>query len=123
MTWIVALFGIVITLLGIVGLVRPPSLLRFVQLPWSSQVGLYLSIGIRAVFGLVLLMAASASRFPEAFWILGIVSLVAALVVPFMGLARLQGFVQWWTRRPPGLIRGWSLVVVAFGVFLLYGSM
>jgi len=123
MTWIVALFGIAITLLGILGLVRPTSLLRFVQRPWKSQMGLYLNIGIRVVFGLVLLMAASGSRFPEAFRILGIISLVAAVVAPFIGLARLQGFVQWWTSRSPGFIRGWSLVAAGFGLFLFYGSM
>ena len=123
MTWVVALFGIVITLLGILGLVRPTRLIRLVQRPWESQKGLYLSIGIRVVFGIVLLIAASESRFPEAFWILGIISLVAAVVAPFLGFARLQGIVQWWARRSPGFVRSWSLVAAAFGVFLFYGSL
>jgi len=43
MTWLVALFGIAITWLGILGLVRPGSLIRLVQRPWQSQGGLYLS--------------------------------------------------------------------------------
>ncbi len=123
MTWLVALFGIAITWLGILGLVRPGSLIRLVQRPWQSQGGLYLSIGIRVVFGIVIIMAASESRFPEAFQILGIISLVAAIVAPFFGFARLQGFVQWWAGRSSGFIRGWSLVAAAFGVFLFYGSL
>ena len=123
MTWVVALFGIAIILLGILGLVRPGSLICLVQQPWQSQKGLYLSIGIRVVFGIVLLLAASQSRFPEAFRILGIISLVAAVVVPFLGFVRLQRFVQWWTRQSPGFVRGWSLVAATFGVFLFYGSL
>jgi len=123
MTWVVALFGIVITLLGILGLVRPGSLIRLVQQPWQSQRGLYLSIGIRLVFGIVLLLAASQSRFPEAFSILGIISLAAAAVAPFLGFARLQRFVQWWANRSSGFVRGWSLVAAAFGGFLFYGSL
>ncbi len=123
MTLIVAGFGIAITWLGILGLVRPRSLIRLVQQPWQSLMGLYLSIGIRLVFGLVLLTAASESRFPEAFRILGVISLVAAVVALFLGFVRLQRFVQWWTRRSPGFVRGWSVMVAAFGVFLFYGAM
>jgi len=89
----------------------------------GGKVSLYLSIGIRVVFGIVIIMAASESRFPEAFQILGIISLVAAMVAPFFGFARLQGFVQWWAGRSSGFIRGWSLVAAALGVFLFYGSL
>ncbi len=123
MTWMVALFGIAITLFGILGLIRPDSLIRLVRRPWRSQMGFYFNIGIRVIFGIVLLLTASQSRFPEAFRIVGIISLVAALVAPFLGFVRLQRFVQWWANRPSGLIRGWSLVAAAFGVFLLYGAL
>ncbi len=123
LTWVVALFGIAIILLGILGLIRPGSLIRMVQRSWQSQRGFYFNIGIRVVFGLVLLMAASASRFPEAFRILGIISVVAAMVAPFVGFVRLQRFVQWWVGRSPGFVRGWSVMVAAFGVFLFYGSL
>ncbi len=77
LTWVVALFGIAIILLGILGLVRPGNLMRLVLGAWQSRKGFYFSIGIRVVFGIVLLLAASQSRFPEAFRILGIISLVA----------------------------------------------
>ncbi len=123
LTWVVALFGIAITLLGVLGLVRPGNLIRLLQRPWRSQKGLYFNIGIRVVFGIVLLLAASQSRFPDAFRVLGIISLVAAMAAPFLGFDRLQRFVQKWSRRSPGRIRGWSVMVFALGVFLLYGSL
>ncbi len=122
LTLVVALFGTAITVLGIFGLVRPGGLIRFVQTSWQSRSGLYLAVGIRVVFGVVLLAAASESRFPQAFRILGIISLVAAGVAPVLGFARLQRFLQWWAARSPGFIRGWSLVAAAFGVFLVYGA-
>ncbi len=122
MTLVVALFGTTITVLGIFGLVRPGQLMRFVQTTWESSAGFYFAIGLRVVFGVVLLVAASESRFPQAFRILGIISLVAAGFAPFLGFARLQKFLQWWAARPPGLIRGWSLAAAAFGVFLVYGA-
>ncbi len=122
LTLVVALFGTAITVLGIFGFVRPGHLIRFIQASWQFPSGLYLAIGIRVVFGVVLLVAASESRFPMTFTILGIISLVAAGVAPLLGLARLQKFLQWWAARPPGLIRGWSLAAAAFGVFLVYGA-
>jgi uncharacterized membrane protein len=123
MTWVVALFGIVIISLGVLGLVRPGNLIRLVLDAWQSRKGFYFSIGIRAVFGIVLLLVASQSRFPEVFRVLGIISLVAAIAAPFFGFDRLQRFVQKWSKRSPGRIRGWSVMVFALGVFLLYGSL
>jgi hypothetical protein len=123
LTWVVALFGITIILLGVLGLIRPGDLMRLVLGTWQSRKGFYFSIGIRVVFGIVLLLAASQSRFPEVFRVLGIISLVAAMAAPFLGFDRLQRFVQKWAKRSPGLIRGWSVMAAAFGVFLLYGTM
>jgi len=123
MTWVVALFGIAIILLGVLGLARPGNLIRLVLGAWQSKKGFYFSIGIRVVFGIVLLLVASQSRFPDAFRVLGIISLVAAMAAPFLGFVRLQRFVQKWTKRSPGFIRGGSVMVVTLGVFLLYGSL
>jgi len=123
LTWVVALFGMAIILLGILGLVSPGNLVRLVVGSWQSQKGFYFAIGIRVVFGIVLLLAASQSRFPEAFRVLGIISLVAAMAAPFLGFDRLQRFVQKWMKRSPGFIRGWSVLAAAFGVFLLYGAL
>ena len=123
LTWVVALFGITVILLGVLGLVRPSDLMRLVLGAWQSRKGFYFSIGIRVVFGIVLLLVASQSRFPDAFRVLGIISLVAAIAAPFLGFDRLQRFVQRWSKRSPGFIRGWSIMAAAFGVFLLYGSL
>lgn len=123
LTWVVALFGIAIILLGVLGLVRPGNLIRLVVGSWQSRKGFYFAIGIRALFGIILLLTASQSRFPDAFRILGIISLVAALAAPFLGFDRLQRFVQKWMKRSPGFIRGWSAMAAALGVFLLYGAL
>jgi uncharacterized membrane protein len=123
LTWVVALFGIAIILLGVLGLVRPGNLVRLVVGSWQSRKGFYFAIGIRGVFGIVLLLTASQSRFPEAFRVLGIISLMAALAAPFLGFDRLQRFVQKWMKRSPGFIRGWSVMTAAFGAFLLYGAL
>ena len=120
MTLVVALFGAALLGLGIFGLVRPRGLVAFFRSVWQSRPGLYSAIGMRVVFGLLLLATASESRFPQVFRVIGVISLVAAAIAPFLGFARLRRFVQWSCERPPGMICAWSLVTLGFGAFLIY---
>jgi len=64
MSVIVTLFGIAIAALGILGLIRPGSLIRLVSVAWQTRAGLYLAIILRLVLGAALIGAASRSRFP-----------------------------------------------------------
>ncbi len=119
----VILFGVAITSLGVLGSVHPMKLIGLVSGPWQSRAGIYLAVGLRLVFGLVLIGASSESRFPAAFQILGAVSLAAAAAIPVLGRRRLPRFVDWWTARPMGFIRAWGLGAAGFGAFLIYGAL
>ncbi len=120
MTVLVGLFGAAIAGLGMLGFVRPRGLVGFLESTFQSRAGLYWAIGLRVVLGLLLLAAASESRFPQVLRVLGTISLVAAAISPLVGFARLRRLVQWWSDRSTGLVRTWSLVTVGFGVFLIY---
>ena len=120
MSVIVSLFGLVIAALGILGVIRPGSLIHFVSAAWQTRAGLYLAITLRLVLGVALIGAASGSRFPDALGILGLISIVAALVASSVGFERLRTFVRWWAARPSGFVRAWALVAAGFGVFLVY---
>ena len=122
MNELVALFGAVITLFGMVGMVDPKKLVGWVQSAWQAPRGFYLTIFIRLTFGALLLSAASESRFPQALRILGMHSLAAAVLIPIIGFARLKRFVDWWAERPTGWVRIWSLGAVGFGVFLVWAG-
>jgi len=120
MSVIVTLFGAAIAALGILGLMRPGGLVHFVSVAWQTRVAFHFAIMLRLILGVALIGAASGSRFPDALGILGVISLVAALVAPGLGFKRLRTFVQWWAARPPEFIRVWGLVAAVFGVFLVY---
>jgi NAD/NADP transhydrogenase beta subunit len=122
MSPIIVVFGIAVALLGVTGLVRPTGLIRFVETAWQSLTGFYLAVAVRLVLGVILIVAAPDCRFPHAVRILGIVSLIAAAATALLGHERLRSFVQWWVGRPAGFIRGWSVVAVAFGCFLVYAA-
>jgi hypothetical protein len=73
------------------------------------------------LLGGALILSASGSKFPLIFNIIGVLALVGAIVVAFIGCARLAAIIDWFARFPPAAIRTWLLFGFAFGVFMLYG--
>jgi hypothetical protein len=122
MTVIVAAVGLFVLVLGVLGLVQPATLIRLVERPWRSQAGLTLAILFRAALGILLVATASTTRFPLAIGLLGILSLLTAVAIPFLGYHRLRRFVGWWAARPPAFISAWSAVACASGAFLIYAA-
>jgi hypothetical protein len=117
---IVAAIGAFVVAIAFVGLVQPGALIRFVKHAWATRRGLQLAVGFRLVFGIALLLAAADSKAPLTLTVLGCVSFVSAAMIPVLGYTRALAFIDWWTQRPPGFIRAWSLVACAFGAFLVY---
>jgi hypothetical protein len=120
MSILVALFGIAIFALGAFGVIRPTGLTRFVASAWANPGGLPAVVGLRLVFGVLLLLVAGSSRFPTALQILGAIAIASAALVLLLGTERLQKFVDWWVDRPDGIIRARALAAEIFGAFLVY---
>ncbi len=122
MATLVAVFGGLLTLVGATGVVKPPTLMRRVTSLWQTGRGIHVAVGVRLIMGVVLIAAAPSCHFPEAVRILGIIALVAAVLIPFIGSKRLGAFIHWWVSSPPGLVRVSGLVATAFGAFLIYAG-
>lgn len=120
MTVAITGFGFVVLVFGACGLVRPKVLIGLVERAFSSRQGLFLTFAFRAVFGILLVTAASETRFPLAIGVLGVLALLSAASIPFLGYQRIRRLVGWWTTQPGHVVRVTSLFVCAFGVFLIY---
>ncbi len=123
MTAAVALVGLLVFMLGAVGIGQPASLIALVERPWRTRAGLYAAIVFRTLFGLLLVAAASSTRFPWAIAALGVISLIGAIAIAVLGYDRLRSFVAWWAARPSTFVRIWSLAACAFGAFLIYAAL
>jgi len=119
MLGIIVGFGVIVAGLGIIGLVRPQSLLDMIERSWKSPAALYFAIGVRLFLGVVLVAAAPECRYPQVIRILGIVSLVAAAAGAALGRRRLTVFVDWWAKQSTGFVRTWCIFALAFGGFLI----
>lgn len=113
------LLGVFTLLMGVWGVLVPARLADFVT-RFSSKWGLWFAVGIRLVFGLALWFAAPASRAPLLLQVLGFVALVAAVILPFVGVDRFKRLIDWWTALSPNAMRINSLFAVAIGAVVLW---
>lgn len=114
--------GLLVTAIGLLGIVRPAALMALVASPWRSPAGYRLAMVFRAGTGLLLLAAASSTRLPWLVTGIGVLALAAAASMPLLGYERLHRFVQWWNRRPAAFVRGWSVLACVFGGVLVYAA-
>jgi len=112
-------FGVFTLLMGLWGVLAPARLAEFVA-RFGSKGGLWFAAGIRLVLGLALWFAAPASHAPLLLQVLGVLALVAAVVLPFMGVDRFKRLIDWWTNLSPTAMRFNSLFAVAFGAVILW---
>lgn len=113
------LLGVFIVLVGAWGVLAPARITDFVR-RFGSRGGLWFAAGIRLILGLALWFAAPQSRAPLLFQALGVVAIVAAVVIPLMGVDRFEALIEWWARLSAGAQRAWSLVAIVFGAVILW---
>lgn len=116
---IVAVFGALVALLGLVGLVQPERF-RGMFTAMDSQVRFVLAIGLRLVLGALLWWLADELRHPHVMRVLAAIAIFAAVMLLIMGRERLDRLIGWWLSRSDGLLRVSALFAAAFGVFLVY---
>ena len=116
----VKLFGLLMILLCIWGMVTPKALMGWVLQFWRQSWGMYLAVAIRIGLGILFIMAADQTRFPEVFNFLGYLMIIAAGVIALTGRERLDKFMQWWQEKPAIFMRTWLVFGLLFGVFIYY---
>lgn len=121
MVLVLQIFGAFIALMGLMGLFAPAKLVGVVAALFDGMAGLWIAAGMRLVIGILMVLTASQSRFPFAFWLIGLIAIVAAVVGLLMGKDRVRKFVMWWVEKPAAFTRLWSIIAIVFGVFIYYG--
>jgi len=111
--------GCAVAVQGVFGLATPDlflSLLRAIQTPPV----IYVAAVVRVAFGIVLLLAAPASRVPVALRVLGALIVAGGLVTPFYGVQFGHAMLDWWDRGGPSLVRAWATFSLVLGVLIVW---
>lgn len=113
------LFGLFMVLVGAWGVLAPSRLTELVQ-RFATKSGLLVAVAVRLLLGLVLWFAAPESRAPLLLQMLAVLAVLAAVVLPFVGVDRYKAIIDWWTKLSPTKQRLWSLLAVLFGASILW---
>ncbi len=120
MKFLLQILGLVIILIGITLLVAPDIIINWMESRLEKKSLYRLAIGVRIVFGMLLLFVASRSKFPMVLRFFGVVSILAAIFFLFLGH---QGFIELLTTMLPKIKSfAWlsGLVGIGIGGLLLY---
>ena len=111
--------GLAIAALGVLGIAGPATLLEF-GASLLTPTALYLVAGVRVLFGVLLLLVASASRLPKTLRAFGVVIVIAGLLTPLLGAERAAAAFNQLSIQGPMVIRAVSVAALAFGLFVVY---
>ena len=112
---VLALFTIVVS---VVGIVSPDSVMTLRRL-YYTPTGLYVGGAVRVAMGLVLILAASNSRWPRTLRALGAVVCLQGLAANLFGLERARAILEWEAMHT-ALLRAGAVVALGSGGFIAF---
>ena len=72
--------------------------------------------------GIICVLGANQTRWPTFILVVGIVLIVAGVLLPFIGMERIERFANFWLQLPDGVIRVWAVMAMAFGAVLVWAA-
>ena len=90
-------------------------------LRWFIETRLFgIAIVIRLVVGLIFLLGAQSTRWPQAAIVLGVLALLGAISVPVIGEERISRMLSWWLDKPRIWLQAWGSIAAALGAFVIW---
>jgi hypothetical protein len=118
---IAALLVAVLTIVvGIMGIVCTESAITFRRLYFATPSRFYAAGAVRIAMGLVLILAASSSRWPRTLRALGAVMCLQAIAANLFGLERARAIMEWEAMQGTALLRVGAAVALAAGGFMAF---
>ncbi|HST30135.1 MAG TPA: hypothetical protein VLK27_04790 [Chthoniobacterales bacterium] len=108
-----------IAVMGVTMIVKPALVHDLTRL-LLDKTGMWIATAIRAVLGLGLLAAAGDSKAPILLRLLGLLILIAAILIPILGLDRHRRILEWWLARPRTVQLLGGATAFVFGIGLIY---
>jgi hypothetical protein len=119
MNFVVLAVGWLVVAIGLFGMSSPHSMMEMI-LGWSSSARFYFAIIPRIVLGVLFILAAPRCRIPWLIYAIGIITLIAGVVLFFLGTDRVEDIVRWIAARSDLCIRLSYVVATLLGVLLVY---
>jgi hypothetical protein len=113
---LVALFTVV---LGVAGLASPATVTAVRRQNMATPIRLYTAAAVRLAMGVVIILAATASRAPRTLRLLGALMCTQGLSATLLGPEHARTVLEWETMRP-AFLRAGAIVALASGLFMVF---
>ena len=120
-TFIALATGLLLVGLGIFGLVAPQDFAAFIA-DVQKRSNIYFLAALRVAIGVILMLAAGASRTPFLLGTLGVLVVLGGLLSPFMAVPLRQSVQRWMAGGSPVPMQVWAGVALAIGAFITYAT-
>jgi hypothetical protein len=121
MILLVKVIGIFIACMGAV-IILNPQIMKNMVMFWRQGKKLYFAGVLRILFGVIFLLSVSRAKIPVVMLVFGIFSLIAGILVFILGLEKIRGMLDWWQKRPNGILRLMALLVLILGFLIVYSA-
>ena len=116
---LIALVGILIVFACTYGMANPSGLLEMTS-RFANRRGFWFAIGMRILHGAASILAAPDSLMPLFLYVIGGISLIAAVVLLLIGMSGYRRILDWVSGLPMSLLRAWLVFGLAFGAALIW---
>ena len=113
------LLALVTIVASMVGIVSPDSVTQLRRLYFATPGRLHAAAAVRVAMGLVLIVAASSSRWPRALRVLGTVMCLQGVAATLFGLERARLILEWEAGHT-ALLRAGAVVALVAGGFIAF---
>ena len=121
MVILVRILGVVVTLAGVLFLVKPGMLKQMIEFIIQGK-RVYAVGVVRIIIGIIFLLAASQCRLVWLIIVLGIIILVAGIMVLTLGVEKCHKVINTVKGKPDNVIRLIALIPVLIGVLVLFAA-
>ena len=117
---VVATVGLMIGTVCILGFAAPGRLIGFAREFWTRSSSLFVAVVARLMLGILLIAVAPVSRFPLVLKSIGVLSVVVALGILFIGEKHIARLIDGLVGLPLSLIRFLLLFGIGFAAWLVF---
>jgi len=116
---IVQIIGIFIIIMSVIHIIKP-AVPRAIMNFCIKGNRMYLGALVRLTIAVIFLLAASQCEYPKTIATFGILFLLSAVLVFFIGIEKTNLYIQWWQKRSDTTLRIAFLASLAIGSAIVY---
>jgi len=118
---LVILFGIFLISISIFMFIHPKTAIQYLRKGGSTNFINYSELTLRGAWGMILVLGAELSKFPDVFQVVGTFTVITTIILLFTPRKWHAAYAVWCAGRfTPLYVRVASPFSLAFGVFLIY---